>query len=91
MSALSCPFWCVVHRDGVSLAERPHEGRPTTLVGLEGGELQVCLLQEDRRRPARLEVTIDGQAIVLPLDAAQTIMQTLRELHGVAQRAGATA
>jgi hypothetical protein len=91
MSALGCPFWCLVHRDGVTLADRPHEGRPITVEG-DGGELvSLALLQDQRAARARLEVDVDGRTVVLPLDAAQTLIHGLRELHGMAQRAGASA
>lgn len=65
MSALACPFWYLVHRDGATLAERPHEGARTTLDGLEGGSLAVVLLQDERTTSPRLEFEIDGRTVLL--------------------------
>ncbi len=92
MSALACPFWCQVHqREGVTLAERPHEAVVATATGDAGELLSVSLLQDERGGLARLEVDIDGQAVVLPLDAAQTLIAGLRQLYGMAKRSGAIA
>lgn len=49
----------------------------------------VSILQDERGGLARLEVDIDGRGVVLPLDAAQTLIAGLRKLHGMAKRSGA--
>lgn len=86
---LACPFWCVVHHDGITPVERPHEGRPIAAAGIGGEVVTLSLLQENRQ-PC-LEVDLDGRGALLPLDAAQPLIAGLRELYGMAQRAGSRA
>lgn len=87
MSALACPFWCLVHRHGATLAERPHEGPRTVLDGLDGGALALVLLQHDRAAQAHLEFEIDGRTVLLRLGEGQRIIDALRDAAGVAMRA----
>lgn len=92
MSAQGCPFWCQVHdREGVTVAERPHEAIVATASG-DGGELvSLSLLQDAGQRQARFEVDLDGHTAEFPLEVAQTLISGLRELYGMAQRSGASA
>jgi hypothetical protein len=87
MSALTCPFWCLVHGDGVTLTDRPHEGMRTVLDGLEGGSLAVVLLQHERRAAPELEFDIDGRSVLLRPGEGQRIVDAIRDAVGVAMRA----
>ena len=89
MSSLACPFWCVVHRDGATLAERPHEGRRTVVEGSNDLTVSIVLLQDERTGRPHLEVDVDGRAALLSVSDAQPLIQALREHAGMAQRAGA--